>query len=176
MRKTNRLLSMVLALVLIVGGLVLAIEAAVVVAGEPQAIVPRDRWYAWARGLRLDSSQFLTIAGLVAVAGLILLVAQLRPRRPDEVQTDTSTGTPIWISRASVERRVDAAAARVGVDHARCRVRGNPARWRLQLRGVAGPNRGDMVMRAVRAELDRLYAPADTQVSLVLRRQPGSVR
>jgi hypothetical protein len=176
MRTTNRILSIVLAAALIAGGLVLAIEAAVVVAGEPPALVPRDRWYAWARGLRLDSSQFLTIAGLVAVAGLILLAAQLRPRRPDEVQTDISTGTPIWISRASVERRVDSAAARVGVDHARSTVQGKPAHWRLRLRGVAGPNRGEMVMRAVRAELDRLYAPADTQVSLVLRRPSGRVR
>jgi len=172
MRTTNRILSVVLALLLIVGGLVLAIEAAVVVAGEPPALVPRDRWYAWARGLRLDSSQFLSITGLLAAAGLVLLVVQFRPRRPAQVQTDAPNGTPIWIARTSIERRIDAAAARVGVDHARCTVQGSPARWRLRLRGVAGPNRGDMAMRAVRAELDRLYAPADTQVSLALRLPP----
>jgi hypothetical protein len=169
MRTTNRILSIVLALVLIVGGLVLAVEAAVVVAHEPPVLVPRDRWHAWGRGLRLDSSQFLIIAGLVAVLGLVLLVLQLRRWRPDLVQTRVATGTPIWISRASIERRVDAAAERVGVNHARCTVQGKPAHWRVRLGGVAGSSQSDMVMRAVRAELDRLYAPRDTQVSLALR-------
>lgn len=176
MRTTNRILSIVLAIVLVVGGLVLAIEAAVVAANEPPALVPRDRWYAWARGLRLDSSMFLTIAGIVAVVGLILLVLQLRPWRPDRVQTDTASGTPMWISRASVERRVDAAAESVGVNHARATVQGKPARWRVRLRGAAGSNQGDMVMRAVRAELDRLYAPRDTQVRLALRVPSGRTR
>jgi hypothetical protein len=168
MRTTNRILSIVLALVLLVGGLVLAIEAGTAVNQAP-GLVPRDRWYAWARDLRLDSTQFLTISAVVAAVGLILLVLQLHRWPPDRVQTDNDAGTPIWISRASVERRVDAAAERVGVRHARCTVRGRPARWRLRLRGVAGSGQSDAVLQAVRAELSRLCAPPDTDVRLALR-------
>jgi hypothetical protein len=55
-------------------------------------------------------------------------------------------------------------------------VRGPAKRWRLNVRGVGPPERRDAVVLAVRAELDRLYAPGDLPVNVVLRRPRGRVR
>jgi hypothetical protein len=175
MRTTNRVLSALLGLALVVAGLTIAIEMAVVAAGEPPALVPRDRWYDWLRTLRLENAQFLAISAIMALLGLVLLVLEVRPRRPDRVQMSASAGRQLWISRKSVERRVNAAAGAAGLHRAHATVRGRPAHWRLQVRGLARVDRRDAVLATVQTELDRLGAPPDVPVTLALRRpSPGS--
>jgi hypothetical protein len=172
----NRMLSALLGLVLVVVGLTIAIEMAVVAAGDPPALVPRDRWYESLRTLRLADSAFLAWAAVTALVGLSLLILQLRPWRPDRVQTNASAGTPLWLSRRSVERRVTAAAAVGGMARPHSTVRGRPARWRVTVRGVARVDRRDSIMATVRAELDRLYAPREVPVTVEVHQPPGRRR
>lgn len=176
MRTTNRILSALLGLVLIVVGLAVAIEMALLAAGRAPVVLPLDRWYRSLRSMSLADNGILAVAVVIGLIGVILLVAELRPWPPQRVQTNAAAGTPLWISRRSVERRTADAAATAGVQRSRSAVRGKPGRWRLTLRGVAWPDRRESVIEAVRAELDRLYAPAETALNVSLRRPAGRVR
>jgi len=176
MRITNRILSALLGLVLIVVGVAVAVEVALIAAGRPPVVLPLDRWYQSLRSVSLNDSRFVAIAVAVGVVGLGLLIAELQPWPPQRVQTNASAGTPLWISRRSVERRTKVAAATAGVDRAKCEVRGKPSRWRVNLSAVGWPDRRDAVVDAVRAELDRLYAPSDVALNVSLRRPPRRVR
>jgi len=171
MQTTNRILSALLGLALVIVGLGVVFAMAVVAWGGKPAL-PLDRWYDGLRAVPLTDRGFLAIAALAALLGLVLVILELRPRPPSRLRTDAPTGTRLWIFRRSVERRVDSAAGAVGVAQPHATVRGRPGRWRLRLRGVAGPDQGETVLTAVRAELDRLHAPPDVAVSLALRRPP----
>jgi hypothetical protein len=170
MRTTNRILSALLGLVLLVAGLAVAIETALIAWGGRPAVIPADRWYASLRELRFADRPFLVTSAVVALVGLVLLILQLRPWPPERVQTSAGDSPPLSITRRSVEHRVELAAARAGVEHPDSAVRGRPGRWRVRLRGVAWPEQRDAVLAAVQAELDRLYAPPGTPVTITLRR------
>jgi hypothetical protein len=176
MRTTNRILSALLGLVMIVVGLAVAIEVALIAAGRDSVVVPLDGWYQSLRSVSLDDGRFLAVAIGVGLIGLVLLIAELRPWPPHRVRTNASAGTPLWLSRRSVERRTEVAAVTVGVGRAKSAVRGKPGRWRLNVRAVGWPERRDAVVEAVRTELDRLYAPPDVALNVSLRRPPGRVR
>jgi hypothetical protein len=176
MRTTNRILSSLLGLVLIVVGLAVAIEMALIAAGRNPVVLPLDRWYGSLRSVSLDDRRFLAIAVAVGILGLFLLVAELRPWPPQRVQTNAAAGQPMWIARRSVERRAEVAASTAGVDRPKSAVRGKPGQWRMNLRGAAWPERRDDVAAAVRAELDRLYAPSDVALNVTLSRPKGRVR
>ena len=176
MRTTNRILSAVLGLVLIVVGLTVVIEMALIAAGRNPAVMSLDRWHRSLRTVSLDDGRFLAVAIGLGLIGLVLLVVELRPWPPSQVQTNAAAGAPLSISRRSVQRRVETAAATAGVSRARSGVRGKPSHWRLKLRAVGWPDRRDAVTDAVRAELDRLYAPSDIPINLSLRRPQGRVR
>src|SRR5262245_56358482 len=145
MRATNRILSAVLGLVLIVVGLAVAIEMALIAAGRAPVLLPLDRWYQSLRTVGLEDSRLLAVSVGISLIGLVLLVLELRPWPPQRVQTNASAGTPLWISRRSVERRTADAAANSGVQRAKTAVRGKPSQWRLRLRGVGWPDRRDAV-------------------------------
>lgn len=170
MRTANRILSALLGLLLVIVGLAIVIEMAVIALGwEPLGV---GGWYDSLRGVTFADSRFLTTAVVAALIGLVLVILELRPRPPRQVTTNAAAGTPLSIPRRSVERRVDLAAARAGVEHARSAVLGSPARWRVRVRGVARPDQRDAVVAAVRAELERLDAPPDVPVGVAFRRGP----
>lgn len=168
MRATNRILSTLLGLVLLIVGIAVVIEMAVIALGWQQA--PLTGWYDWLRRTHFADSSFLTIAAIAALIGLVLVVLELRPQAPHRVQTNAAAGPPLSLPRRSVEHRIDAAAAAAGVERAHSSVRGSSGRWRLRLQGIAEPDQRDSVMTAVQAELERLDAPPDVAVSLALRR------
>jgi hypothetical protein len=176
MRTTNRILSTVLGLVLIVVGLTVAIEMALIAAGRTPIMLPLDRWFRSLRSVSLDDSRFVAVAAGFGLIGLVLLVAELRPWPPSQVQANAAAGAPMSIARRSVQRRVETAAATAGVNRVRSEVRGKPDHWRLKLRAVGWPDRRDAVTEAVRTELDRLYAPSDVPIDVTLRRPQGRVR
>jgi hypothetical protein len=69
------------ALLLTVAGALTAIEAISALAGGPARLVPYDRVTEWATGARWKDWAPLLISGLLALLGLIFLVAGLRPGR-----------------------------------------------------------------------------------------------
>ena len=176
MRLTNRIGAAVLGLVLVAGGLLLAVETAVIATGAPPWPLPVDQWWrGWTR-LEVGDRRVLVGALVVAAIGLIVLATQLRRWRPDRLVV-AGRGQPVWrLSRRSVQRRLAVAADGVsGVRDARVRVRGRPRRWQLRLRAQADPERTGTVDGAVRAELDRLGAAPDVPVEVCLQPAPGRV-
>ena len=175
MRGINRVVSALLGLVLIVVGLLVALEAAWIAAGRAPLWFALDRWYASLTRTTLANRAFLVTAIVVGVVGLVILLLQLRPWRPDRL---VAGGTQQWwLRRRSVERRAATMASTVdGVGHPRARAKGRPDRWHLILAADAWPERHDAVNHAVREELQRLDVGDRTDLQVVLRKPVRRVR
>lgn len=127
MRVVNRALAAVLALALLVGGLLVAVE--IVVAGFDRApwVLPHDQWYRSARTRTWDSAPPRWIFIGLVVAGLVLLALQFARRRPAALPL-TPAAVPADVGRRSLERALTREATRVdGVATARTRVDGTRA-------------------------------------------------
>jgi hypothetical protein len=150
-RIANRVVAAVLALALVVGGLLVAVE--IVVAGFDRSpwVLPHDDWYRSARTRSWDSAPPRWIFIGLVVAGLALLLLQLARRRPTALPL-TPAAIPGDVSRRSLEKALVREARRVdGVAGAKARVGGEKADV------VATTNRrqeGDLPAR-VQAALDR---------------------
>ncbi len=129
MRIANRVVAALLALGLLVGGLLVAVE--IVVAGFDRRpwVLPHDEWYRSARLRSWESAPPRWIFIALVAAGLLLLFLQLARRRP--VALPLSPGAaPADLGRRSLERslvrtasEVDGvAAAKVKVDEQRADV------------------------------------------------------
>ena len=122
MRIANRVLAAVLALALLVGGLIVAVE--IVVAGFDRRpwVLPHDDWYRSARLRTWDSAPPRWIfIGLVA-AGLVLLFIQLARRRPTTLAL-TPGAVPADVGRRSLERSLAREARSVdGIAAAKAKV------------------------------------------------------
>lgn len=170
MRAVNRVAAGLLGLALLAGGLLVALEVALVAAGRA-SVLPLDEWRHDLSATTLASRWVLAVSIGLAVLGAAVLAAELRPWPPYRLLTGDDGGTVWWVSRRSVERRVAAAANAVtGVDNARAAVRGRERRWRLRMSAEARPDDRDAIQRAVRNELERLSVPRDVAVAITLRR------
>jgi hypothetical protein len=112
MRAVNRFASGLLGLVLIVVGLVVAIEAGLIAAGRRPAGLPLDGWYQRLTATTLANRAVLVTAIVVGVVGLLILVSQLRRWAPDRLLVGTPAGsTSLNLARGGsgpVETRVSA--------------------------------------------------------------------
>jgi hypothetical protein len=151
MRIANRVIAAVLALGLLAGGLIVAVE--IVVAGFDRRpwVLPHDDWYESARTrIWEDAPPRWIFIGLV-VAGLLLLLLQFAHRRPTALPL-TPGAVPADLGRRSLERSLVREATRVdGVSAAKAKVDND----RVDV--VASSNRrqtGDLEPRVTQA-LDR---------------------
>jgi hypothetical protein len=161
-RVANRVLAAVLALALLVGGLLVAVEIVVAGFDRPPWVVPHDRWYVSARTRTWDSAPPRWIFIALVAAGLALLLLQLARRRPTTLAL-TPAAVPGDVSRRSVEKALAREARRVdGVAGAKARVAADKADV------VAVTNR-----RQIGDLQPRLQAALDTRLgSLGLARPP----
>jgi hypothetical protein len=122
MRIANRVLAAVLALVLLVGGVLVAVE--IVVAGFDRRpwVLPHDRWYRSGRMQAWESAPARWIFMGLIIAGLLLLFMQAARRRPT-VLALAPGGAPADIGRRSLEKSLVRTASRVdGVAGAKVKV------------------------------------------------------
>lgn len=123
MRIANRVVAAVVALGLLAGGILVAVE--IVVAGFDRRpwVLPHDDWYESARERTWESAPARWIfIGLIA-AGLVLLLMQLARRRPTALAL-TPGAIPADLSRRSLEKALVREARRVdGVSAAKAKVR-----------------------------------------------------
>ena len=151
MRIANRVIAAVLALGLLAGGLLVAVE--IVVAGFDRRpwVLPHDRWYVSARTRTWDSAPPRWIFIGLVVAGLVLLFLQFARRRPTALDL-TPGAVPADLGRRSLERSLAREAQRIdGVSAARAKI----GKERAEI--VASSNRrqtGDL-QPAVTQALDR---------------------
>ncbi|HEX2701788.1 MAG TPA: DUF6286 domain-containing protein [Acidimicrobiales bacterium] len=130
-RIVNRALAAVVALTILAGGLVVAVEIAAAAAGRPPVLLPHDRWYADGRTHAWSSASARWLFAGLAAAGLVLLLLQLAGRRPQALVLRDHDGGSTEVSRRSLERSLQRTTARVdGVASARAKV--SPAKAHIE--------------------------------------------
>lgn len=127
MRIANRVLATALALAVLAGGLLVAVE--IVVAGFDRRpwVLPHDDWYTNARQHSWEAAPTRWIFIGITAAGLLLLFLQLARRRPTALPL-TPGALRTDLSRRSLERSLVREATKVdGVAAAKARVRDDRA-------------------------------------------------
>jgi hypothetical protein len=125
MRIVNRLLAVILSLAIIVAAVTLVIEVIAHRVGAGSAILDWRAVLQWAQRTTWGAAPVRVISGLLAVAGLALLLVQLAPRRPDRLAMySDDTATDAAITRRGLTRAVRSAVSDVdGIAGARVKVR-----------------------------------------------------
>lgn len=170
MRVANRLLSLLLGIVLLAGGLLIALEAVLAAAGQSTWLVPADQWYEFLTETLLGDTVVLVTALAVGVVGLVVLVVELRRWRPVRlpVHLEAADGD-WWVARRSAERRLEGAAGKVsGVAGARAKLAARGGPWRGSVRAEAREDSQQAVEQAVQDMLGRLGAPPESSVQVRL--------
>lgn len=172
MRTLNQVVSLLLGIILLAGGLLLAVEAVLAVAGQGSWLVPADNWYRFLTETTLGDQVVLIVALGLAVFGLVLLIAELRPWPPTRlpVHFETADGR-WWVTRRAAERRLASAAEEVGgVSGARAKVRTRRGRWKVGVRAEAREDAQQAAEQAVRETLERLGSPPESSARVRLVR------
>lgn len=166
-RLLHRAVAAALALALLLGGVVVAVEVVAAGLGRGPVVLPHDAWYreGVANAWRSDEATWFFLA--LAAAGLVLLALQVARRRPDALPLGGASRAEL--SRRSLERSLARCAERVdGVASARARV--SPARASVE----AATNRRlvkDLEPRVAEATAARLRAVGlpDTAVAVAVK-------
>jgi Family of unknown function (DUF6286) len=167
MRTIDRLLALVLGLTGLALGVLVVAEVINAALSRPPLLLPYPQAAAFLREHPWSAGVIVTIAALMLAAGLLLLIAELKPRRrihlvlqPRDPQTTTTLST-----RSLARVLENAASQTAGVHRATATVRARRARLRLQV-----PTR-DAAEIAAQAERNAASALSDLQ----LRRSPRLV-
>jgi hypothetical protein len=164
-RVANRIVAALLALALLVGGILVAVEIVVAGFGRRPWVVPYDHWYRSARLRSWESAPPRWIFIGLVVAGLVLLFLQLARRRPTVLPL-AAGGAPADLGRRSLERSLGRTAAGVdGVAGAKVKV---------------GPERAEVAATTNRRQAGdiqpRLAAALDERVRSLGLARPPTVR
>jgi len=124
MRALSRLLAALLGIILLAGGIVVALEIGLTAVARRSVLLPYDDWLADGRRYRWDDSG-IEIASLVVLAvGVLLLVVTLRRRKPKVVAATAPGDVRAALSRRPLEAALRRYAMRIsGVERVKVRVR-----------------------------------------------------
>ena len=113
MAATRRVLSVLLALVLLLGGLLVAVEIVLALLGRQPWVIPSDDWSAQVRDQTwADTTVRAVLVGMVVV-GLVLLIVGLSRGRPSALTLPARADGPervtVTASRRGLERTLEQA-------------------------------------------------------------------
>ncbi|MFR9777898.1 DUF6286 domain-containing protein [Micromonospora sp. MS34] len=165
MRTVNRVGTLLLAVALLVGGVLVAAAGLLAALGRSGPLPPD--WPATLATTRWRDPPVRAVAASLTLLGLVVLVAELRRWRPTRLRLPGDDG---WhLHRRSVERRLARAARSVpSVRRARVRVRRRGDAWRPRVTATGDPAARADVEFALRRELDRLAAPRRDRIEIRL--------
>lgn len=124
MRTLTRLLSALIGLALLLGGLLLALEVALTAARGSAQIVPYDTWLRWARNHAWSDPVVLWTGLGMLLVGLLLLLITLRRRAPLAVPGAARQDMTVSFARRPLEQAVSRLAERsAGVEGVRVHLR-----------------------------------------------------
>lgn len=115
MRILNRFLAFILALALLAASVIVIVEVISYAINRESLIVDWMSWQRWAERTHFNSTQIKVVSIILIVVGLVLLLAELRPRRVTRVSLqsdDTATDAAITTKGIAVVAK----AATVDVD------------------------------------------------------------
>lgn len=114
MAVLNRILSALLALALLLGGLLGAVEIALALAGQPPWLVPHPDWASALEELTWEAPAVRAVLAGLVLLGLLLLVPALRRGKPGTITLPARSGDPsrvtVRASRRGIERTLAQAA------------------------------------------------------------------
>lgn len=124
MRVVERFLSLLLALAVLAGSVLLALEVAWAVAGQPPLLVPWPTAYDAGTSNAWDSTPLRATAAALLVVGLLLLLAMLKPRRAPRLKlTGSDPAVDAAITRRSLRSTLLDGARQVdGISGAKAKV------------------------------------------------------
>src|SRR5215204_440913 len=123
-RAANRLLATLIALVLLGGGLLVAIEIAFARAAAQPVLLPHHRWYRALRDAEWSDPSTRAVLGLMVAVCLALLVLEALKRRPTTLSTQPGESAHYEVDRRSLEASLRRTAESLdGVDRAHARAR-----------------------------------------------------
>jgi hypothetical protein len=158
MRAFNRVLSLLLGLALLVGGLLVAAEVGAALLDRGELVIPTRRWAEELRATTFADAR--VVFGVVAAVGLVLFVAEARRWPKQRVPLADDQQRSWWLLRRSLEQHLGRAVTTgTGATGARARVR--PQRRRLRVRLDAD----------VAQVLEELVGPDRSQIRVRIRRR-----
>ncbi|MFE9693808.1 hypothetical protein [Micromonospora sp. NPDC005806] len=165
MRTVNRIATLLLAVALLVGGVLVAVGALLAALGRAGPLV--HRWYATVTATRWQDAPVRAVAASLTLLGVVVLVAELRRWRPTRLRLAGDDG---WhLHRRSVERRLAWTVRSVpSIRRARVRLRRRGDAWRHRVTATGDPAARADVEFALRRELDRLAAPCHGRIEVRL--------
>jgi hypothetical protein len=124
-RILNRVVSVLLAVALIAGGVLVAVEIVLAALDRDPWVLPHDEWYRSARETPWSDGDARLVFGVLALVGLVLLVLELLRRRTQALPlADRSEGARADLDRRGVERWLAGRLADVeGASDARAKVK-----------------------------------------------------
>lgn len=147
----RKIVSAVLGLALLAGGVVVTIEIVVAAYNRRPWVLPHDRWYRSGVEHSWQSAQARWLFIALALGGLFLLAVQLVRRGPAALPLAPG-GSPADLSRRSLERSLVRTATSVdGVAGARARV----SRRQTEVTARTNRRQADDLQPRVVAEVDR---------------------
>lgn len=181
MRVIERFLALILALALPVGAVLLALEVGWAVTGHRPLFVPWHGAYTSGQRKAWDTAPARIIAVVSLLVGLLLLLAELKPRRPSRLaMTPGPAGVDAAITRASLRTTLRWAAAGVdGISGATAKVTKRRAKVSAVSR-LGSPDTAQRLTgeldRALRGRLDalKLAKPPKLRARVAPRRGAGS--
>ncbi|WP_156045874.1 DUF6286 domain-containing protein [Herbidospora cretacea] len=126
LRPKRKVPAAIAAIVLLVAGLLIAVQTLSALFGRPAPILPYDRVADWARAVTWQDNAVMGWAAVVGIVGILLILIGTVPGRPRLVAL--RSGDPdmiISMPRRMLARVLGTVAAQVdGVRQARARIRG----------------------------------------------------
>ena len=161
MRVANRLLAFLLSLGLTLGAVLLVIEVVAYGIGARPIVLDWPGLYRWASGATWGSPLVRLTGVVLAVAGLLLLAAQLKPRRPDRLRLQpVDAATDAAVTRRGLARTLRNAAIEVdGIHDAHVMVGRHHVRVHAEVRDGTAPAVDSLHEAVASAAQHRLDAP-----------------
>lgn len=158
MSLVNRILSALLALALLLGGLLAAVEIVVAGLGRPPWLVPHEAWSSWLGQETWDTPVVRVILAGLVLLGLLVLLPALRRGRPASLPLASATQeVHLRASCRGVQRSLAAVARRTsGVSAASVSVGRRTVRVKATSRNRSEGNVALEVTSAVAGRLDQL--------------------
>ena len=155
----NRLLALVLGAAILAGGLLVMLEAIWAWTGSGFVWIPEQQWLHAFKTTEWSKNLVIAISVGVALVGLILLLAELRPQRKRLAPFETDHDSWFLLRRSAegyLDRRLEATVPTTPI-----KTRLNPkGRWRVKVSAKAASSTRPALEAAAKAELERLHAPA----------------
>jgi hypothetical protein len=127
--------------------------------------IPGNTWLSSFKTTAWSDPATIAISVGVGVLGLILFVAEVKPRRPRVVPLRTeNTGEWVLLRRSTETHLARRLAAQVPVSPIRTRLNPKPWRWTLRVKARAAVSSKPALEQAAQAELAAIGAPSGSRV------------